>query len=162
MAKSEKLFVVVEWDDGADLSESPEIAGAACTSEQLALASANVAAQEYGRSSKCKFDVKVDRDDLRVSCNILGQAHRFKVREVKLPAGYALVKTGAAGKPKKKERVTVISRGIGKYYASAEAAIKFYTEAVNGCDPQSSECARYNEIINMLRSGFKVVDADHV
>jgi len=162
MAKSEKLFVVVEWDDGADLSESPDIAGTACTTEQLALASANVAAQEYGRSSRCKFDIKVDRDDRRVSCSILGQAHRFKVREVKLPAGYVLVKTGATGKPKKKDRVTVITRGFGKYYDNAEAAIKFYTEAVHGCDPQSSECARYNTILDMLRRGFKVIHADHV
>lgn len=162
MAKSEKLFVIVDWDDGADLSDSPEIAEAACTSEELALASSIVAAQEYGRSSRCKFDIKVDRDDRRVSCYILGQAHRYKVHEVKLPAGYTLVKKGAAGKPKKKDRVAVITRGIGKYYASAEAAIKFYTEAVHGCDPQSSECARYNTILDMLRRGFKVIDADHV
>lgn len=148
-----QVWVIVETDDAdsMDIKVHPK----SIDDYDKAFAKAMSLASKYRADTKLACEITHNKDDGRIDVEVLSQYHHFTVHAVELPP------TGK-DKPKKKDRVTVISRGFGKDYANAEAAIKFYTEAVHGCDPQSSECARYNEILDMLRRGFKVVDADHV
>ena len=46
------------------------------------------------------------------------------------------------------QKVIVTCYGERKEFATASKAINFFTLAVNGCDPQSSECGRYQRILN--------------
>ena len=54
-------------------------------------------------------------------------------------------------------KVIVTCYGERKEFATASKAINFFTLAVNGCDPQSSECGRYQRILNRLYAGQRVV-----
>jgi hypothetical protein len=58
---------------------------------------------------------------------------------------------------KKARRVIVTCYGTRKEFESASKAINFFTLAVNGCDPQSSECGRYQKILNQLYAGKRIV-----
>lgn len=58
---------------------------------------------------------------------------------------------------KKAQKVIVTCYGERKEFATASKAINFFTLAVNGCDPQSSECGRYQRILNRLYAGQMVV-----
>ena len=55
------------------------------------------------------------------------------------------------------QKVIVTCYGERKEFATASKAINFFTLAVNGCDPQSSECGRYQRILNRLYAGQRVV-----
>lgn len=58
---------------------------------------------------------------------------------------------------KKAQKVIVTCYGERKEFATASKAINFFTLAVNGCDPQSSECGRYQRILNRLYAGQHIV-----
>ena len=58
---------------------------------------------------------------------------------------------------KSAQKVIVTCYGESKEFATANKAINFFTLAVNGCDPQSSECGRYQRILNRLYAGQRVV-----
>ena len=58
---------------------------------------------------------------------------------------------------KKARKVIVTCYGERKEFETASKAINFFTLAVNGCDPQSSECGRYQRILNRLYSGQRIV-----
>ena len=58
---------------------------------------------------------------------------------------------------KRAREVKVTCYGVTKTFSSPSKAINFYTLAVNGCDPQSSECARYNNILRQLYGGRRIV-----
>jgi hypothetical protein len=58
---------------------------------------------------------------------------------------------------KKAQKVIVTCYGQRKEYATASKAINFFTLAVNGCDPQSSECGRYQRILTRLYAGQRIV-----
>lgn len=55
------------------------------------------------------------------------------------------------------QKVIVTCYGERKEFATASKAINFFTLAVNGCDPQSSECGRYQRILNRLYAGQRIV-----
>lgn len=55
------------------------------------------------------------------------------------------------------KRVTVTCCGQRKEFEDTRKAINFYTLAVNGCDPQSSECGRYQRILNRIYAGERIV-----
>lgn len=54
-------------------------------------------------------------------------------------------------------RVIVTCYGKRREFETASKAINFFTLAVNGCDPQSSECGRYQRILNRLHAGQRIV-----
>ena len=58
---------------------------------------------------------------------------------------------------KKAQKVIVTCYGQRKEYATASKAINFFTLAVNGGDPQSSECGRYQRILTRLYAGQHIV-----
>lgn len=58
---------------------------------------------------------------------------------------------------KRSREAKVTCYGVTKTFASTSKAINFYMLAVNGCDPQSSECARYNNILRQLYGGRRIV-----
>lgn len=58
---------------------------------------------------------------------------------------------------KKARKVIVTCYGERKEFATASKAINFFALAVNGCDPQSSECGRYQRILNRLYAGERIV-----
>ena len=58
---------------------------------------------------------------------------------------------------KKAQKVIVTCYGESKEFDTASKAINFFTLAANGCDPQSSECGRYQRILNRLYAGQRVV-----
>lgn len=49
--------------------------------------------------------------------------------------------------------VDVTCYGVTMHWSTRQAAIKFYTDACNGCDPASSEHSRYSRILTGLLSG---------
>ncbi len=55
------------------------------------------------------------------------------------------------------KRVTVTCYGQRQEFENTSKAINFFTLAVNGCDPQSSECGRYQRILNRLYAGERIV-----
>ena len=50
--------------------------------------------------------------------------------------------------------VDVTCGGESMHWSTREAAIKFYTDACNGCDPGSSEHSRYSLVLTRLLSGM--------
>ena len=60
-------------------------------------------------------------------------------------------------KHKNAKRVTVTCYGQRQEFEDTRKAIDFFTLAVNGCDPQSSECGRYQRILNRLYAGERIV-----
>lgn len=50
--------------------------------------------------------------------------------------------------------VDVTCGGESIHWSTREAAIKFYTDACNGCDPGSSEHSRYSLVVTRLLSGM--------
>lgn len=58
---------------------------------------------------------------------------------------------------KQAQKVIVTCYGERKEFATASKAINFFTLAVNGCDPQSSECGRYQRILTRLYAGQRIV-----
>ena len=50
--------------------------------------------------------------------------------------------------------VDVTCGGESIHWSTREAAIKFYTDACNGCDPGSSEHSRYSLVLTRLLSGM--------
>lgn len=50
--------------------------------------------------------------------------------------------------------VDVTCGGESIHWSTREAAIKFYTDACNGCDPGSSEHSRYSLVLSRLLSGM--------
>ena len=150
MAKKQ-VFVVVEWDDDVI---TPIVHEDSEDTYDKAWKKAIGMAQKYRAEAKSAAgEITMNEDDGRIEVEVLSQYHHFSVQAINCPP------TGK-DKPKKKDRVTVVCYGLGKTYTNAEEAIKFYTEAVHGCDPNSSECSRYNYILDKLRSGAKMIDAD--
>ena len=56
--------------------------------------------------------------------------------------------------------VTTKCYGEVKTWKSKAEAIKYFTEAMFGCDPGTSECARYTTILSKLRSGETMATDD--
>lgn len=150
MAKKQ-VWVIVEWDDE---EITPTVHEDSKPTYDKAWSKAIRLAQTYRAEAKSAAgEITMDEDEGRIEVAVLAQYHHFAVQAINCPP------TGK-DKPKKKDRVTVICYGLGKNYDNAEQAIKFYTDAVHGCDPSSSECSRYNYILDKLRSGAKIIDAD--
>lgn len=145
-----QVWVIVENDD-AD-SKDIKVHQQSIDDYDKAFDTAMSLAMKYRADTKLSCEITHNKDDGRIDVEVLSQYHHFTVHAVDLPP------TGK-DKPKKKDRVTVICYGLGKTYDNAEKAIKFYTDAVHGCDPNSSECSRYNYILDKLRSGAKIIDA---
>lgn len=146
-----QLFVVIEWDDDVI---TPKVHEDSKSTYDEAWSKAINLAQTYRAEAKdAAGKLTMDKDEGRIEIEVLSQYHHFAVQAINCPP------TGK-DKPKKKDRVTVICYGLGKTYDTAEKAIKFYTDAVHGCDPRSSECSRYYYILDKLRSGAKIIDAD--
>ena len=150
MAKKQ-VWVIVEWDDE---EITPTVHEDSKPTYDKAWSKAIRLAQTYRAEAKSAAgEITMNEDEGRIEVAVLAQYHHFAVQAINCPP------TGK-DKPKKKDRVTVICYGLGKNYDNAEQAIKFYTDAVHGCDPSSSECSRYNYILDKLRSGAKIIDAD--
>lgn len=150
MAKKQ-LFVVIEWDD--DIITPKVHEDSKPTYDEAWSKAFNMAHTYRAEAKSAGGEITMNKDEGRIEVEVLSQYHHFAVQAINCPP------TGK-DKPKKKDRVTVVCYGLGKTYANAEAAIKFYTDAVHGCDPNSSECSRYNYILDKLRSGAKMIDAD--
>ena len=147
-----QIFVIIEWDD--DMDGTPTLHEDSKPTYDEAWSKAIDLAQTYrAEAKKAAGKFTMDKDEGRIEVEVLSQYHHFAVQAINCPP------TGK-DKPKKKDRVTVVCYGLGKTYDNAEKAIKFYTDAVHGCDPNSSECSRYNYILDKLRSGSKIIDAD--
>ena len=144
-----QVWVIVETDD-AD-SNDIKVHQQSIDDYDKAFAKALSLAKKYRADTKLSGAITHNTDDGRIDVEVLSQYHHFTVHAVDLPP------TGK-DKPKKKDRVTVISNGRGTKYPNAEAAIKEYEEAVRGCDPRSSEYGRYNYILMKLREGAKIID----
>jgi len=57
--------------------------------------------------------------------------------------------------------ITTICYGKKEIFKTRKAAIASFMEAIDGCDPGSSECSRYIRIVSKLRAGADVAtDAD--
>lgn len=52
--------------------------------------------------------------------------------------------------------VTIICHGKKEIFKTRKAAIDSFMEAIDGCDPRSSECSRYISIVQQLRAGADV------
>ena len=50
--------------------------------------------------------------------------------------------------------VDVTCGGESIHWSTREAAVNFYTDACNGCDPSSSEHSRYSLVLTRLLSGM--------
>lgn len=151
MAK-QQVWVILEWDD--DMTFPPTLHKDSKPTYDKAWSKAISLAQTYRAEAKSAAgEIIMNEDEGRIEVEILSQYHHVAVYAINCPP------TGK-DKPKKKDRVTVVCYGLGKTYDNAEQAIKFYTDAVHGCDPSSSECSRYNYILDKLRSGAKMIDAD--
>ena len=62
----------------------------------------------------------------------------------------------------RKKPVTVTCYGEVEVFPSMSAAISFFAEGAESCDPNSSECKRYKYIIDqLLEGGTKVSDAGY-
>lgn len=144
------VWVIVEFDDDNDIV--PTVHQQSIDDYDKAFAEAMKLAKKYRKETKLKGKITSNLDDGRIEVEVLSQYHHFSVHAIDLP------KPKAKDKPKKKDRVTVISYCQGKTYPNAEAAIKEYEEAVRGCDPGSSECGRYNYVLMKLRDGAKIID----
>lgn len=144
-----QVWVIVETDD-AD-SNDIKVHQQSIDEYDKAFAKAMSLAKKYRADTKLSGTITHNKDDGRIDVEVLSQYHHFTLHAVDLPP------TGK-DKPKKKDRVTVISNCRGTKYPNAEAAIKEYEEAVRGCDPRSSECGRYNYILMKLREGAKIID----
>lgn len=146
-----QVWIIVEWDDD---EITPKVYEDSKPTYDEAWAKAINMAQTYRAEAKTAAgEITMNEDDGRIEVEVLSQYHHFAVQAINCPP------TGK-DKPKKKDKVTVICYGLGKTYDNAEKAIKFYTDAVHGCDPNSSECSRYNYILDKLRIGAKIIDAD--
>ena len=144
-----QVWVIVETDD-AD-SKDIKVHQQSIDDYDKAFDTAMSLARKYRADTKLSCEITHNKDDGRIDVEVLSQYHHFTVHAVDLPP------TGK-DKPKKKDRVTVICGARGYTYENAETAIAEYEEAVRGCDPNSSECARYNYILRQLRDGAKIVD----
>lgn len=144
-----QVWVIVENDD----REATEVTVHKQSIEEYdkAFGKAMSLALKYRADMPGASEITHNKDDGKVHVEVAGLYHHFTVHAVDLPP------TGK-DKPKKKDRVTVICGARGYTYENAEKAIKEYEEAVRGCDPNSSECARYNYILRQLRDGAKIVD----
>ena len=150
MAK-QQVWVIIEWDDDVI---TPKVHEDSKPTYDKAWSKAISLAQTYRAEAKSAAgEITMNEDEGRIEVEVLSQYHHFAVQAINCPP------TGK-DKPKKKDKVTVICYGLGKTYDNAEKAIKFYTDAVHGCDPNSSECSRYNYILDKLRGGAKIIDAD--
>lgn len=146
-----QVWIIIEWDDDVI---TPKVYEDSKPTYDEAWAKAINMAQTYRAEAKSAAgEITMNEDEGRIEVEVLSQYHHFAVQAINCPP------TGK-DKPKKKDKVTVICYGLGKTYDNAEKAIKFYTDAVHGCDPNSSECSRYNYILDKLRSGAKMIDAD--
>lgn len=67
------------------------------------------------------------------------------------------IKTSQVPNSNHTDKVIVTCYGEHKEFATVNKAINFFTLAVNGCDPWSSECSRYQLILNRLYAGQRVV-----
>lgn len=150
-SKKDQVWVIVETDD-AD-SDAIKVHQQSIDDYDKAFGKALSLAQNYRADTKLACEITHNKDEGKVDVEVLNQYHHFTVHAVDLPRK-------GKNKPKKKDRVTVICYGRGHTYDNAEQAITFYTDAVHGCDPSSSECSRYNYILDKLRSGAKMIDAD--
>ena len=56
--------------------------------------------------------------------------------------------------------ITVICYGTKHEFKTKKAAIDFFTEGTWYCDPNSSECCRYNEIISRILCGETFINSD--
>lgn len=56
--------------------------------------------------------------------------------------------------------ITTICYGKKETFKSRQAAINSFMEAIDGCDPGSSECSRYISIVQQLRAGADVATDD--
>ena len=52
--------------------------------------------------------------------------------------------------------ITTICYGKKETFQTRKAAIESFIEAIDGCDPSSSECSRYISIVQQLRAGADV------
>lgn len=143
-----KLWAIIEWDENV-LDEYPTLHTQLYASYDEAWKEAKKQAKSYAKECVPNCQLTTYDDDGKVELNVYGQSHYFAVNEVKPP-----VEKKAKKKPQK---VTVIHHGVGKEWPSAEEAIKFYETSVACCDPHSSECATYNDIIAQLRRGNRLV-----
>lgn len=144
-----QVWVIVETDD-AD-STDIMVHRQSIVDYDKAFGKAMSLAMQYRADTKLACEITHNKDDGRIDVEVLGQYHHYTIHAVDLPP------TGK-DKPKKKDRVTVICGARGRTYENAAKAIEEFEEAVRGCDPSSSECARYNYILMQLRDGAKIVD----
>lgn len=147
--KKDQVWVIVETDDTD--SKDIKVHQQSIDDYDKAFGKALSLAQNYRADTKLACEITHNKDEGRVDVEVLNQYHHFTVHAVDLPRK-------GKNKPKKKDRVTVISYGRGHTYENADAAIKEYEEAVRNCDPGSSECARYNYVLMKLREGAKIID----
>ena len=147
--KKEQVWVIVEFDDDHIV---PTVHQQSIDNYDTAFAEAMKLAKKYRDETKLNGEITSNEDDGRIEVEVLSQYHHFSVQAVDLP------QTKAKKSKKKKHPVLVICYGHASNYDDADIAIKEYEEAVRGCDPSSSECARYNYILTRLRAGATRID----
>jgi hypothetical protein len=64
--------------------------------------------------------------------------------------------------PKEINMITTICYGQKETFKTRKAAIESFEEAIDGCDPRSSECSRYVSIVQQLRAGATVASDEDI
>ena len=149
--KKDLIFIIVETDDN-DTNEV-DVAQKSFTDYDHAYKHAETLANKYVKDCGLKCEVTGNLDEGKIDVDVMGQYHHYRVMSVPAPV---VPKTN----PKLMDAVTVVCYNQREDFKTREQAIKKYTAAVNGCDPNSSECARYNAILNQLYAGKKVANGD--
>lgn len=149
--KKDLIFIIVETDENS--RDEVNVVQQSFTDYDRAFRHAETLANKYATKTKLKCDISANGDDGKVIVSVMGMDHIYTVSSVPAPV---VPKTN----PKLMDAVTVVCYNQREDFKTREQAIKKYTAAVNGCDPNSSECARYNAILNQLYAGKKVANGD--
>lgn len=149
--KKNLIYIIVETDENS--RDVVNVVQQSFTDYKKAYGHAETLAKKYASKTKLKCDISADSDEGKVIVSVLGMDHIYTVSSVPAPV---VPKTN----PKLMDSVTVICYNQREDFKTRDQAIKKYTAAVNGCDPNSSECARYNAVLNQLYAGKKVANGD--
>lgn len=156
MAKKQpkKLWIIIEYDENI-LDESPSVK----KTPRLTFDDAYIIAKGYAhlymeQCKKCKPTMSMNDDEGKITIDVMGTMHFFEVMSIDYPKEEKPQKPQP--KPQKKSgKVTVHVYGTDRVFDSSLDAINFYEDCVDGCDPNGSECSKYNAIIAELRRGKK-------
>lgn len=151
---SKKLWIIIEYDENI-LEESPSVK----KTPRMTFDDAYLIAKGYAhlymeQCKKCKPTMSMNDDEGKITIDVMGTMHFFEVMSIDYPEAEKPPKQKSHPQ-KKSGKVTVHVYGTDRVFNSSLEAINYYKDGVDRCDPNGSECSKYNAIIAELRRGKK-------